>query len=655
MESILKEKDLAVRGQEYTDKHTKKQTRHSMNTIMSEECYYDAHDGEVDSIDDFEVGVVEECEEETKYSQLDHFVGLNGGGAVAVKRNCESVSSLSSTTLHDPTTSKIDHGEEVENDEIPRNSRIHDHITGTKEGRSSDSEGSGDQRDGFDFNYRLSSREYLSPSVEKATFSLLFENSKLSSSSLEFMNNSSIPKTMSPRDKKHHAFADKIRMVQVNSFHSGAIWTMKFSHSGNYLCTAGHDTNVVVWSFSSKRAEKKDPNDSNEDFQFISSKPFKVFTGHTADVIDVAWSKSNFILSASADKTVRLWHISRDTCLQFFRHPDIVTCVEFHPAHDRYFISGCFDKRLRVWDILPDGNVREWQQLIDTITSLCFSASGDTIAVGLIHGQIYFYSYKGLKYETVMECKNRRGKFSMGCKVTSVCYRRTLKNTKLNTGNYDESRKSDDSGEDKFNDDDEDVSGDRGDEEEDTNTELLITTNDSRIRLCSKTDYSMICKYKGGANNIMQIKATFSEDGEYIICGSEIGNVFIWKTRGWEGEDSSAPGSGARGTAGSGFLFGRKKDRDSNFFSFLPESKTSPSESSSPKQPQGSHSTTMPLLAVTAALFAPSGTVHSILKRFYAHTGVSELISSSSKGDLCSRVIVTADSDGTLRLFLRTK
>ena len=45
MESTLKENDLAVRGQEYTDKHTKKQTRHSMNTIMSEECYYDAHDG----------------------------------------------------------------------------------------------------------------------------------------------------------------------------------------------------------------------------------------------------------------------------------------------------------------------------------------------------------------------------------------------------------------------------------------------------------------------------------------------------------------------------------------------------------------------------------------------------------------------------------
>ena len=77
----------------------------------------------------------------------------------------------------------------------------------------------------------------------------------------------------------------------------------------------------------------------------------------------------------------------------------------------------------------------------------------------------------------------------------------------------------------------------------------------------------------------MQIKATFSEDGEYIICGSETGNVFIWKTRGWDGEDPSA--SGTRGAAGSGFLFGKKKDRDSNFFSFLPESKTSPSTHSS--------------------------------------------------------------------------
>ena len=76
-------------------------------------------------------------------------------------------------------------------------------------------------------------------------------------------------------------------------------------------------------------------------------------------------------------------------------------------------------------------------------------------------------------------------------------------------------------------------------------------------------------------NNIMQIKATFSEDGEYIICGSETGNVFIWKTRGWGAEDTSASGLGSRGAGG--FLFGKKKDRDANYFSFLPGTRTSSS------------------------------------------------------------------------------
>ncbi len=42
-------------------------------------------------------------------------------------------------------------------------------------------------------------------------------------------------------------------------------------------------------------------------------------TGHTADVLDLAWSKSQFLLTASMDKTVRLWHISMDDCLRVFK------------------------------------------------------------------------------------------------------------------------------------------------------------------------------------------------------------------------------------------------------------------------------------------------------------------------------------------------
>ena len=50
--------------------------------------------------------------------------------------------------------------------------------------------------------------------------------------------------------------------------------------------------------------------------------------GHTADVLDLAWSKSQFLLTASMDKTVRLWHISMDDCLRVFKRaaPLLNTC-----------------------------------------------------------------------------------------------------------------------------------------------------------------------------------------------------------------------------------------------------------------------------------------------------------------------------------------
>lgn len=43
------------------------------------------------------------------------------------------------------------------------------------------------------------------------------------------------------------------------------------------------------------------------------------YKGHQQDVLDVAWSKSFFLLTASMDKSVRLWHVSMDDCLRVFR------------------------------------------------------------------------------------------------------------------------------------------------------------------------------------------------------------------------------------------------------------------------------------------------------------------------------------------------
>lgn len=59
---------------------------------------------------------------------------------------------------------------------------------------------------------------------------------------------------------------------------------------------------------------------------------------------------------------------------------------------------------------------------------------------------------------------------------------------------------------------------------------ILVTSNDSRVRLYDLRDLNLSCKYKGYLNTSSQIKASFSHDGKYIIAGSENQCIYVWKT-----------------------------------------------------------------------------------------------------------------------------
>ena len=60
--------------------------------------------------------------------------------------------------------------------------------------------------------------------------------------------------------------------------------------------------------------------------------------------------------------------------------------------------------------------------------------------------------------------------------------------------------------------------------------QLLVTTNDSRIRLFQMETFSQLCKFKGQANENLQIAGSFSSDGKYVVAGSDTGHVHIWNT-----------------------------------------------------------------------------------------------------------------------------
>lgn len=287
----------------------------------------------------------------------------------------------------------------------------------------------------------------------------------------------------------------------------GAIWATEFSKDGRHLAAAGKDGVVRVWAVIStpeeRRAQEEDeaaeyPVGERLSAPVFLERPVREFVGHTNEIVDLSWSKNNFLLSTSMDKTVRLWHLSRKECLCQFKHKDVVTKVAFHPTDDRFFLAGCLDMTLRLWSI-PDKQVAWSVTLPDLITAVAFTPDGKMAIAGLLNGLCMLYETEGLKFHSQIHAKSSRGKNSKGSKITGIS---TMAMPLTSGGNGTEPGE----------------------------VKIMISTNDSRIRVYDLKDGSLDNKFKGHTNACTQISASFSDDAQYVISGSENRKTFIWKT-----------------------------------------------------------------------------------------------------------------------------
>ncbi|KAG3106104.1 hypothetical protein PI124_g13190 [Phytophthora idaei] len=423
--------------------------------------------------------------------------------------------------------------------------------------------------------YSIFPNDFVAPPEEEAkrtktrrpSLTKIMSKFPMKSKAKEPMKRNHVPVTPCKKEKRD---LEDLCLAQTLSKHTGTIWTMKFSHDGARLVSGGQDTILRVWRVQiSSEEDAKLARESDEKL-IIDAEPERSYQGHTMPIVDVSWSRSNFILSASMDKTVRLWHISREDCLHVFHHPDSVPAVDFHPKEDRYFLSGCFDNKARVWDI-PDGCVVSYVQTPVMITAASFNPSGTRAIVGLLNGQCIFYqvnSHQQMNYYTQIECRNSRGSMRKGRKVTGIEFDPE--------GKY-----------------------------------FLVSTNDSRMRLFSVDNYSRICKYKGLVNGHLQIKGRFSQDGDFVICGSENGSVYVWNKARY---------------LRSSIVKSSKQDRNASYEFFT-----------AAEPPNG---------IVTVALFAPASTFAMVKSTLEASDDVNT--------NACTGLIVSASYDGCIKFFERS-
>ncbi|CAO2042218.1 unnamed protein product [Urochloa humidicola] len=309
--------------------------------------------------------------------------------------------------------------------------------------------------------------------------------------------------------KKNFLEFSAVYMDQEIRAHKGSIRVMKFSPSGWYLASGGEDCVVRIWQIievevSPKLYKGEDPYEKVEKVQVfktnigkgqnhalavipkkafrISETPLHEFQGHTSDILDMTWSKSDYLLTSSKDKTVRLWKPGCDGCLAVFKHKDYVTCVQFNPIDERYFISGSLDGKARIWDVL-DKRVTDWADTRNIITALSYQPDGKGFIVGTLAGACRFYNQSGENIKLQKELFVQGKKKSASSRINSL---------KLS--------RSDSNG-------------------------IIIASADSKIRFA---DGDTIKKFEGPWKSKALSSPSLTSDGRYLISAGKDSNVYIW-------------------------------------------------------------------------------------------------------------------------------
>jgi len=144
------------------------------------------------------------------------------------------------------------------------------------------------------------------------------------------------------------------------------------------IISASRDKSVVAWKLS---------RDDSESY----GKPWKRLTGHSHFVQDVAISHDGqYVLSGSWDGELRLWDLQKGTTHQrFVGHSGDVLSVAFS-ADNRQIVSGSRDRKIHLWNTvgqlkytLADEGHKEWVSCVrfspNLNTPLVVSAGWDKV------------------------------------------------------------------------------------------------------------------------------------------------------------------------------------------------------------------------------------------------------------------------------------
>ncbi|CEG47975.1 u5 small nuclear ribonucleoprotein 40 kda [Plasmopara halstedii] len=170
------------------------------------------------------------------------------------------------------------------------------------------------------------------------------------------------------------------------SGHSAAVYSLKFSPTGQHAATGSFDRSILLWDV------------------YGECRNYSMLSGHKNAVLEVQWTYDGTqVVSASADKMVGLWDAESGRRIKKFTgHSSVVNSCCPVNSGPTLIVSSSDDCSFKVWDVRYKRAVKTFENKFQ-VTAVCFSGDNSHIIAGGLDGDIKIWDLRNDDISTVLQ------------------------------------------------------------------------------------------------------------------------------------------------------------------------------------------------------------------------------------------------------------